>query len=66
MMKDIGDEILNEIIREDLVIAESEGVCVWKANAAEILEAIAFKHAPALFHRGMQTMWEESQGENKE
>jgi hypothetical protein len=50
-VKNIGDEMLNEIIREDLVWAETEGVCVWKANAAEILEAIATKHCHELFRR---------------
>lgn len=47
-MKTIGDRILEEIIREDLVQADSRDVCVWRANAAEVLEAICLKYAHRL------------------
>ncbi len=47
-MKNIGDEILKEIIREGLVTADSRDVCVWAANAAEVLEAICLKYAHRL------------------
>ena len=58
-MKNIGDEILKEIIREGLVKAHTESVCVWKANAAEVLEAICMRHAPALMFRHPPELAEE-------
>lgn len=36
----LGQAILNGIIKEGLVRAECEDLCVWNANADEMLEAI--------------------------
>lgn len=58
-MKNIGDEILKEIIREGLVTAECRDVCVWAANAAEVLEAICMRHTPALMFRNPPELAEE-------
>jgi hypothetical protein len=38
--KGLGLAIINGIIRDGLVRAVEEGLCSWKANADEILEAI--------------------------
>lgn len=63
-MKSIGEAILDEIIKEDLVWAETEGVCVWKANSHEILEAIASRHCEALLRMKTGQMWSEETGGN--
>lgn len=44
----IGTEIMEEIIDAGLVRAECEGLCVWAANTAEVLEAIVLKYAPKI------------------
>lgn len=62
-MKNIGDEILKEIIREGLAHADSKDVCVWAANAAEVLEAIAMRHAPELYRRGMEMLHDGNMGD---
>lgn len=41
-----GQAIMEEIIRAEIVRAHCEGLCVWAANSAEVLEAIVVKYAP--------------------
>ncbi len=45
-VKSFGSQILDGIIKNSLVRAECEGLCVWAENSPEVLEAIALNALP--------------------